>query len=113
LYAPYPFKKEKESHIRRIICSFLNANGGILFVGFAKENEKWFAVGSASLKYDMAAIKKSFRQICEAIEPDILTHKMYEIELIPVCKWEKLDTEGFIIKVIVKYGTRDEIYSYK
>jgi hypothetical protein len=36
MYAPYPFRDHKIFDIRDIICSFLNHNGGILFIGIVK-----------------------------------------------------------------------------
>ena len=35
IHAPYPFRKQKIDDIRKIICSFLNNDVGILYIGFA------------------------------------------------------------------------------
>jgi predicted HTH transcriptional regulator len=44
--APFPFRSNKIYDIRKTICSFLNHEGGILFIGIVKEENKYIVTGS-------------------------------------------------------------------
>lgn len=53
--------------------------------------------------------------MAQTIEPDIITHKMYNIFFVPVrVKFPPYDyiPGRYVIKCEVRYGIRDEIYSY-
>ena len=57
----------------------------------------------------------SFRQLAQAIEPEIITQKMYRIDFVPLksSKTGQYIAGGFLIRINVRYGIRDEVYSYK
>lgn len=59
---------------------------------------------------------KSFRKIAQTIEPDIITNKMYMVDFVPLREKKPPHTfvsGEYVVKVSVKYGHRDDIYSYK
>ena len=54
--------------------------------------------------------------IAKDISPDIVMNKMYNVMFVPIKTSyppHNYIAGRFIVKVIVKYGQRDEIYSYK
>ena len=58
---------------------------------------------------------KTFRQIAQTLEPDIITHKMYNVVFVPIRSEHPPHSYlpgQFIIKCDIRYGIRDEIYSY-
>ena len=59
---------------------------------------------------------KSFRKVAQTIEPDIITNKMYMVDFVPIRESDspyEFIPGKFIVKVAVKCGLRDEIYSYR
>ena len=80
MHCKFPYQYGDTITIKEIICSFLNAEGGILFIGIKKEkNGKRIVEGSEYTESEKENILRTFRQIAQTIEPDIITHKMYGV----------------------------------
>lgn len=93
--------------IKKVICSFLNCEGGNLYIGIVLENNRWLVAGQELTEVDKEQVLVSFRQMCGSIEPNIQTNKVYHIDFVPV-----RNPHGFIpglnvIKVVVQCGVRD------
>lgn len=100
--------------IKSIICSFLNHEGGILYIGFVYENHQWVVLGTELTENQKSSVMKTFRQLCERIEPSILSHSVYTVDFVPLqTKDGEFVAGNWVIKLTVKYGLRDEIYSYE
>ncbi len=56
----------------------------------------------------------SFRKIVDGIEPDIVAQKLYYVDFVPIKdKMGEYIPGANVIRVGVKYGVRDEVYSYR
>lgn len=117
MFFRHPFNQQEMKVIKETMCSFLNSEGGTIYVG-VKKNEKNAKIvfGHYFSESQREEVLKSFRKIAQTIEPDILTNKMYMVEFVPLR--EKKPPHPFVpgeyvVKISVKYGHRDDIYSYK
>ena len=79
------------------------------------ENGRKVVEGNEYSESDKENILRNFRQFSQAIEPDIITQKMYRVDFVPIRNRNnrKFITGGYVIKVNVRYGIRDDIYSYR
>lgn len=54
--------------------------------------------------------------IAQSIEPDIISNKMYTVEFVPIKSSYNRNNYiagRYLVKINLKFGIRDEIYSYK
>lgn len=53
--------------------------------------------------------------ISSKIEPDIVTHKQYSVDFVPLKKASSNNfiAGAFVVKIKIKYGNRDEVYCIK
>jgi predicted HTH transcriptional regulator len=92
------------------MCSFLNAEGGTLFIGIKKTEDKRKVVeGAYYCESSKEELLINFRRLAQDIEPDIITDKRYVVDFVPIKeKRTNCFKHGFyVVKVAVKYGVRD------
>ena len=112
----FPYNSRDLIQIKEVICSLLNCEGGFLFIGILKDGGSKFVVGNYYSESQKEDVLKSFRRAAQVVEPDILTNKMYLVEFVPIRESEhpyEFMPGMFVVKVAVKYGLRDDIYSYR
>lgn len=89
----------------------MNTDGGILYIGIEKDKTgKRSVVGGQYSESKKELVLKTFRQIAQTIEPDIITHKMYNVSFVPLRTGYhpySFIPGQFIIKCDIRYGIRD------
>ena len=80
----YPYNTRDTTKLKEIICSFLNCEGGVLFIGIFKDEGKRYVVGNHYSEPQKEDVLKSFRRVAQIIEPDIVTNKMYMVDFVPI-----------------------------
>ena len=111
-----PLKTLNIEILKKAVVGFLNAMGGIIYLGIKEEENRKRSVVSIFLN---EAKKEDFlfsfrREVAENIEPEIIANKLYSIKFIPVRsqKTNCIIPGRYIIKIIVEMGSPTEVYSY-
>lgn len=114
----FPFDETRINILKKTFCGFLNTEGGTIYLGVHEniDTKKRKVLGMQLNESEKEDLLKSIRRIAESLSPDILTNKFYNVQFVPIRSSQPPNnyiSGRFIVKIIIRYGQRDEIYSYR
>lgn len=106
----YPFSDLLKKVLQKTICSFLNGKGGRLYIGIRDEDK--MVCGLTLTSKDRDCLRLEIASLLENFYPNITHEDFVRVDFIPVSTRENKPIPGrVVVKIIVKQGDADEIYS--
>eukprot|EP00331_Platyophrya_macrostoma_P000013 CAMPEP_0176405434 /NCGR_PEP_ID=MMETSP0127-20121128/334_1 /TAXON_ID=938130 /ORGANISM="Platyophrya macrostoma, Strain WH" /LENGTH=293 /DNA_ID=CAMNT_0017784489 /DNA_START=592 /DNA_END=1470 /DNA_ORIENTATION=+ len=106
----YPFSEDLEFTLKRTICSFLNKKGGRIYIGVQDRDKK--VVGLKLTSKDRDTIRNDVPKLINEFYPKISHEELLRVDFVPVRdENNKPIPRLVVVKIIVKQGDRDKLYS--
>lgn len=113
----YPFNSEQNETIQRTMVSFLNSDGGYIFIGIKEtEDKKRLVVGMNLCEAEKEQIYKDIRHLAQSIQPGVTRSRMVDTVFVPTkygLNSEKCIPGRYVIKVTISQGNPRELYQIK
>jgi len=107
----FPFTETLEKTLSRTICSFLNRNGGRIYIGVTDDK---IVKGISLTRQEKEEFEQTISRCVSTFEPEINGKELVTINYLPVMAntQTRMVIPGlFVVKLIVKQGETNYIYS--
>lgn len=81
----YPFDSKQDETLQRTMVSFLNSDGGYIFIGIKEcPDKKRFVAGLNLCEGEKEKIYKDVRRLASEIQPNIVSSRKIDTNFVPV-----------------------------